>query len=174
MVLHSSRRNFVRGLGTLSIASLAGCAADRPRSTDTQRQSLYVRAINETDERQSLGISVIDDDQLLFQQDLKLPPIQQKAFTDATTLVSLGEIPDGKQVTVKAVLYGEQTQRASAPLTLDCITEDKRNGNSVSVIVQEDGSVTVSNEVSENVNSCFRGTLIPSGGNSWNSTETNS
>jgi hypothetical protein len=169
-----SRRDFVCGLGTLSIVSLAGCAAESPRSADTPRQSLYVRAINETAERQSLGISVVDGDQLLFQQDLKLPAIQQKAFADAATLVSLGEIPEGKQVTVKAVLHGEQTQRASTPLTLDCITEDKRDGNSVSVIIQEEGSITVTNEVSENVNSCFRGTLIPSDGNSWNRSETDS
>lgn len=180
MALRPSRRDFVRGLGALSVIGLAGCSADSPRAADTTRsantprQYLYVRAINETDKRRSLGISVVDGDRLLFQQDLKLPAIQQKSFIDATTLASLGEIPKGKQVTVKAVLHGEQTQKASAPLKLNCITEDRRNGNSVSVIIQEDGSLSVTNEVSENVNSCFRGTVIPSDGNSWNSNETNS
>lgn len=171
MVLQPSRRDFVRGLGIVSVTGLAGCSANSSSSTDAPRQYLYVRAINETEKQRYLRISIVDGDELLVQQDIQLPAIGQRSMTDTITLVSLGRIPKGKEVTVKAVLHGEQTQRASAPLTLDCIHEDSRNTSSVSVIVQEDGSLTVTNE---NGNSCYRGTIIPSGNTGGNTTETES
>lgn len=181
MALQPSRRDFVCGIGILSVSGLAGCTANAPSSADTPRQYLYVRAINETDERRSLGISVVNDEELLFQQDLRLPAIQQKNFTDAETLVSLGKIPDGKRVTVKAVLDDDQTRSASAPLKLDCLPEDipedsqnKINANSISVIIQGDGSISVRNEIEENSNYCYRGTVLPSDEMRENSTETES
>ena len=177
MDFQPSRRNFVQGLAALSVTSLAGCSALTSRSGDAPRQSLEVRIFNNSDRRHILLLSVVDDEHVVFQQDIDLPAKRPNHVPTIDTLVSLGKVSDGKQVGVQATLDGTQASKTSVPLTLDCTSEDeatenKRISNAVTVRVQEDSSVTISDE--SGGNHCFAGTLKAYNGSGWLNTETKS
>ena len=166
-----SRRNFLRALGALSVTGLAGCSARTPR------QSLEVRIFNNSERRHILLLSVVDDERVVFQQDIDLPAKRPNHVPTIDTLASLGKISDGKQVEVQATLDGTQASKTSVPLTLDCTSEDegtesKRISNAVTVRVQEDTSVIISDE--SGGNHCFAGTLKAYNGSGWLGNETKS
>lgn len=162
MTLHPSRRNYLRGLGIISVTGLAGCSALAPR------QRLMITVFNNTKTRHILELVVVDGDDTLVRQYIELPAGMPNHSPEVETVVSLGRVSKGKRVNVRAVVDGKEASVADAPLVLDCGSEYK--GNAVSVRVQEDDTVQLSNDL--DADHCFSETETVSDDSDWLKNET--
>jgi len=162
MALHSSRRNFLRGFGVVSVTGLAGCTALAPK------QRLMITVINNTKARHILELAVVDGDDTLLRQYIELPAGIPNYSPEVETIVSLGKVSKGKRVNVRAVVDGKEASVADAPLILDCGSEYE--GNAVTVRVQESDMIRLSNDL--DANHCFSETETVSDNSDWLNNET--
>ncbi|MBX0297705.1 twin-arginine translocation signal domain-containing protein [Haloarcula nitratireducens] len=164
MTFHPSRRNFLQGLGVVSVMGLAGCTALAPK------QRLMITVFNNTKARHILELTVVDGDDTLVQQYIELPAGIRNYSPEVQTVVSLGKVSKGKRVNVRAVVDGKESSVTDAPLILDCESEYK--GNAVTARVQEGDTIHLSNDL--DANHCFTETETVSDDSDWLNNETES
>lgn len=128
-----------------------------------------ITAFNNTTVRHILEIAVVDGEETLVRQYIELPAGVPNHSPEVETVVSLGRVPNGKRVSVHAVVDGEATG-TDAPLLLDCGPE--YSGNAVTVRVLDGETIHLSNDL--DANHCFTETETVSADNDWIDDETES
>jgi hypothetical protein len=122
-----------------------------------------ITVYNNTKARHILELTVVDGGDTFVRQYIELPAGTRNYSPEVQTVVSLGKVSKGKRVNVRAVVDGKEASVADAPLILDCGSEYK--GNAVTVRVQEDDTIHLSNDLE--ANHCFSETETVSDDSDW-------